>query len=591
MLAAAHGQADAGAHLVRLSLPVQRVGLNRRAQLLANDQTLRHRAARQQHGKLVAAQARHHVVAAQAACQRRGHASQQRVAGSVPGAVVDLLEAVEIDEQRAERMFSRVGHGGLQPRFKGSAVEQPGQRIVVGRPGQADALMARVSHVLDNPDRAGRPVARHHGAAAHAGPERLTIAPHQFHFALEVALHRERRCRAVGKRQVGGIAGVDRTRRLAQHVARLAGEHFAQLAAYAHEVAVDGERNAYLGMVQHRLHLQQQHLGLPLLLAAFGQQVFEGAAHVAQFVVAMPPGCPVDVDVDVVMRGQAQRPLAQPVDGAHRPGSHGAGHQGRERAGNRRCTPGSAAGSLKRMQRHRLRGNAHQQPVRTGDAHRRNQVAASQPGLALQVDRAAVVAPALDGCRHAGVGRRRAEQLGRIGVRQHHTLPVDHHVDGALRAAVHAVGAEQAVRLQPHQAGQHAAPGAIGGHHRHGHHHQRLAGDLAAQRSGHHRLVRAHGLLEVSPIGQVGPVGRHTAVVQARQIGAVRGDGQQAVEQCVQGRFVQQVLFHRGLVQPGPVGAALCHGRQCTDQRIGLAAQQVGGALSLVAVGHQQLRA
>ena len=61
----------------------------------------------QQHGELVAAQPRHQVARAHAVGQAARHLAQQRVAGDVAEAVVDDLEAVEVEEHHREARASR----------------------------------------------------------------------------------------------------------------------------------------------------------------------------------------------------------------------------------------------------------------------------------------------------------------------------------------------------------------------------------------------------------------------------------------------------------------------------------------------------
>ena len=57
----------------------------------------------QQHGELVAAEPRERVAAPERAAQPLGDVAQQPVAVVVAERVVDLLEAVEVDQQQADR--------------------------------------------------------------------------------------------------------------------------------------------------------------------------------------------------------------------------------------------------------------------------------------------------------------------------------------------------------------------------------------------------------------------------------------------------------------------------------------------------------
>ena len=88
----------------------------------------------EQHGEFVAAEARRGVRRARALRQAGGDGAQQVVAGGVADAVVDRLEAVEVDEEHAEvglapgRHVERV----LQAVQEERAVGQPGEGVVEG---------------------------------------------------------------------------------------------------------------------------------------------------------------------------------------------------------------------------------------------------------------------------------------------------------------------------------------------------------------------------------------------------------------------------------------------------------------------------
>jgi hypothetical protein len=92
----AHRRADHGEHALG-----GHVGLLARAHVL------------EQHGELVAAEARHRVALAHGLAQPVGHRDEHGVADAVPQPVVDEPEAVEIDEQRAHatRIASGAGNG------------------------------------------------------------------------------------------------------------------------------------------------------------------------------------------------------------------------------------------------------------------------------------------------------------------------------------------------------------------------------------------------------------------------------------------------------------------------------------------------
>ena len=89
--------------------------------------------------ELVAAQARDEVARAHVAAQALRDFDQEGVAGGVAVAVVDLLEAVEVDEDAGElravapRALDRL----LERRREAHAVGEPGERVAVGERGDA----------------------------------------------------------------------------------------------------------------------------------------------------------------------------------------------------------------------------------------------------------------------------------------------------------------------------------------------------------------------------------------------------------------------------------------------------------------------
>ena len=83
------------------------------------------------HHELVAAEAREQVGLAQRRRQRAGHALQQLVADPVAERVVDVLEAVEVDEQHADAAAAalRLRDRLRQPLVQQQPVGQAGQRV------------------------------------------------------------------------------------------------------------------------------------------------------------------------------------------------------------------------------------------------------------------------------------------------------------------------------------------------------------------------------------------------------------------------------------------------------------------------------
>ena len=83
------------------------------------------------HRELVAAEARDHVLGAQARAQARSDRHQQLVAGGVAEAVVDRLEVVEVDEQHRE-LAPPVADRGLDLVGEQRPVGEVRERVVVG---------------------------------------------------------------------------------------------------------------------------------------------------------------------------------------------------------------------------------------------------------------------------------------------------------------------------------------------------------------------------------------------------------------------------------------------------------------------------
>ena len=100
--------------------------------------------ARQQHRELVAAEAGEDVVGPQDAAQARADLGEHGVAGVVAERVVELLEAVDVDDQQRQRLvaFARAGQVRAQLAAELAAVGQAGE--LVGR-----GLAARLVEAAD----------------------------------------------------------------------------------------------------------------------------------------------------------------------------------------------------------------------------------------------------------------------------------------------------------------------------------------------------------------------------------------------------------------------------------------------------------
>ena len=103
--------------------------------------------AREQHRELVAAEAGEDVVGAQDAAQARADLGEHGVAGVMAERVVELLEAVDVDDQQRQRLVvcARAGQMRAQPAAELAAVGQAGE--LVGR-----RLAARLVEAADLAD-------------------------------------------------------------------------------------------------------------------------------------------------------------------------------------------------------------------------------------------------------------------------------------------------------------------------------------------------------------------------------------------------------------------------------------------------------
>ena len=104
--------------------------LDRLAQPLRLRQRLVALTTGEQHGELVAADARQFGLARQAAEQVAGQLAQQLVAGRVTAEIVDLLELVQIEEQQVTETPATALQAALQQALQLAAVDQPGERVV-----------------------------------------------------------------------------------------------------------------------------------------------------------------------------------------------------------------------------------------------------------------------------------------------------------------------------------------------------------------------------------------------------------------------------------------------------------------------------
>ena len=153
-------QPHAGGHADDLTLdPRGGIRAQHRQERLGHPPPLPRGETRQDHRELVAAQPGDDVRLAQAPLQQIGDPPQDRVADGVPVAVVDELEAVDVEHHEARRhriaLGERDGRGQLL--LERTAVEQPRQRVVVGQMlqlGLDPPLLADVAGDLRRADHA-----------------------------------------------------------------------------------------------------------------------------------------------------------------------------------------------------------------------------------------------------------------------------------------------------------------------------------------------------------------------------------------------------------------------------------------------------
>ncbi|KDB50728.1 hypothetical protein X805_37150 [Sphaerotilus natans subsp. natans DSM 6575] len=134
----------------------------------------------QQH-ELVAAHACCGVVLAQLLAQPPRDLDQQRITHGMAQGVVDLLEAVQVDEHQAEALAlaARDSQRPLEPIEQQRAVGQPGQHIVKGQETDALLVSTQLGDVVEDAD-AALGLARQAGHPADAQPlaeELAVLAP------------------------------------------------------------------------------------------------------------------------------------------------------------------------------------------------------------------------------------------------------------------------------------------------------------------------------------------------------------------------------------------------------------------------------
>ena len=117
--------------------------------------------------------------------------TQQGITRCVATGIVDLLEAVQINEQSAKGFLRSPCRGIFEQHFESGAVGQAGQGVVAGGPGQPHALLAYLGYIFDGPDGAFGSITWKNSAPPHVGPEQLARTSYQLHFTIKGAVFHE----------------------------------------------------------------------------------------------------------------------------------------------------------------------------------------------------------------------------------------------------------------------------------------------------------------------------------------------------------------------------------------------------------------
>ncbi len=103
-------------------------------------------------GEFVAAEPGQNVGFAQQRFQAGRHFDQQRIAGGMAERIVDLLEAIEVEQQNGERLLQPAlpRRGFLDFLNERRAIGEPGQRVMVRQKGDALLGLLALGDVLDD---------------------------------------------------------------------------------------------------------------------------------------------------------------------------------------------------------------------------------------------------------------------------------------------------------------------------------------------------------------------------------------------------------------------------------------------------------
>ena len=101
---------------------------------------------REQDGELIAAQARYQVALAQLCPHARGDGYQHGVTGGMPEVIVDIFEAVAVEEQHRHPLVELgcTAQRTDQPALEESAIGQPGEAVMAGLVGEGFVFALQV---------------------------------------------------------------------------------------------------------------------------------------------------------------------------------------------------------------------------------------------------------------------------------------------------------------------------------------------------------------------------------------------------------------------------------------------------------------
>src|SRR5262249_2617114 len=143
--------ADARPHRQGAAAPREAEVADRLARTLGDARRLLERATLEQHAELVAAQTGDGVRGAYPRLQQPGDVAQQTVAGLMSAGVVHYLELIEVDvEQRVGALAAlRRQQRRVQAVVELAAVDEPGEGVVAGLPGERALQAALLGNVVE----------------------------------------------------------------------------------------------------------------------------------------------------------------------------------------------------------------------------------------------------------------------------------------------------------------------------------------------------------------------------------------------------------------------------------------------------------